>query len=210
LNQGDGTVQRIDPLSGAVIATIETGHPGRGGDIAAGDGYVWASLRDVPLVQIDPKANTVAALLKGTGWGDAVRFGGGSLWISGRSIRRLTPPIHKSFCELRGRQGPARGPAPVDSQSRWADAAATPDVSSLGKCSASPSDRSAHSCGANGLPRRHSGRLVCDVDRRLLLGLRCGIRCMGEGGVEALGDGLVVSPVCAIAPKPQAAPNYMI
>jgi virginiamycin B lyase len=92
LNRGDGTVQRIDPLSGAVIATIETGHPGRGGDIATGGGYVWVSLRDVPLVQIDPKANAIVALFQGTGWGDGIRFGGGSLWISGHSIRRLTPP----------------------------------------------------------------------------------------------------------------------
>src|SRR5215211_4866683 len=92
LNQGDGTVQRIDPMSGQVIASIETGHAGRGGDITAGGGYIWVTLRGVPLVQIDPKANAVAALFKGIGWGDAIRFGGGSLWISGHSIRRLTPP----------------------------------------------------------------------------------------------------------------------
>jgi virginiamycin B lyase len=92
LNQGDGTVQRIDLMSGKVIASIETGHAGRGGDSTAGGGYIWVTLRDVPLVQIDPKANTVAALFKGIGWGDAIRFGGGSLWISGPSIRRLTPP----------------------------------------------------------------------------------------------------------------------
>jgi virginiamycin B lyase len=92
LNQGDGSVQRIDPMSGNVIASIETGHAGRGGDITAGGGYIWATLRDVPLVQIDPNANAITALFKGTGWGDAIRFGGGSLWLSGHSIRRLTPP----------------------------------------------------------------------------------------------------------------------
>lgn len=92
LNQGDGTIQRIEPMSGEVIATIETGHPGSGGDIATGGGYVWVTLRDVPLVQIDPKTNTVVALFNGTGWGDAIRFGGGSVWISGHSIHRLTPP----------------------------------------------------------------------------------------------------------------------
>jgi virginiamycin B lyase len=92
LNQGDGTVQRVDPMSGKVLASIETGHPGRGGDITAGGGYIWVTLSDVPLVQIDPKTNVVAALYKGIGWGDAIRFGGGSLWISGHSIRRLTPP----------------------------------------------------------------------------------------------------------------------
>jgi virginiamycin B lyase len=92
LNQGDGSVQRVDPTSGEVLASIETGHPGRGGDITAGGGYIWVTLRDVPLVQVDPKANAVVALFNGIGWGDAIRFGSGSLWISGHSIRRLTPP----------------------------------------------------------------------------------------------------------------------
>jgi virginiamycin B lyase len=92
LNQGDGTVQRIDPATGEVVATIETDHPGLGGDITTGGGFVWVTLKSVPLVQIDPKTNTVVALIKGVGWGDAIRFGGGSLWISGHSIRRLTPP----------------------------------------------------------------------------------------------------------------------
>jgi virginiamycin B lyase len=95
LNQGDATVQRIDPASGKVEATIEMGteHRGEGGDITAGGGYVWVTLRDVPLVQIDPRSNSLVAIFRGRGWGDAIRFGGGSLWISGRSIRRLKPPI---------------------------------------------------------------------------------------------------------------------
>ncbi|WP_157934506.1 hypothetical protein [Microvirga ossetica] len=91
-NQGDNSLQRIDPASGEVIATIETGLVGRGGDIATGGGYVWFSLSGTPLVQIDPRTNAVVAVFKGIGWGDAVRFGGGSLWMSGHSIRRLMPP----------------------------------------------------------------------------------------------------------------------
>ena len=91
-NQGDSSVQRIDPASGAVIATIETGLVGRGGDLTTGGGYVWLTLSGTPLVQIDPRTNAVVAVFKGIGWGDAIRFGGGSLWISGHSIRRLTPP----------------------------------------------------------------------------------------------------------------------
>ena len=91
-NQGDSSVQRIDPASGAVIATIETGLSGRGGDLTTGGGYVWLTLSGTPLVQIDPRTNAVVAVFKGIGWGDAIRFGGGSLWISGHSIRRLTPP----------------------------------------------------------------------------------------------------------------------
>ena len=91
-NQGDNSVQRIDLASGEVIATIETGLSGRGGDLTTGGGYVWLTLSGTPLVQIDPRTNAVVAVFKGIGWGDAIRFGGGSLWISGHSIRRLTPP----------------------------------------------------------------------------------------------------------------------
>jgi len=90
LNQS-GSVQRIDPVSGRVNATIEIGPPSCGGDIAAGGGSVWVSLHDFPLVQIDPKVNAVVARFKGSGWGDSVRYGGGSLWMSGASIHRLKP-----------------------------------------------------------------------------------------------------------------------
>src|SRR5262249_30275579 len=41
LNQRDGTVSRIDPETNEVAATIETGVAGAGGDIAAGEGFVW-------------------------------------------------------------------------------------------------------------------------------------------------------------------------
>ena len=57
-----------------------------------GGGYVWVTLLDIPLVQIDPKTNAVVACFMAMDWGDAIRFGGGSLWVSGRPIRRLTPP----------------------------------------------------------------------------------------------------------------------
>jgi virginiamycin B lyase len=90
LNQS-GSVQRVDPDSGRVIATIDVGPPSCGGDIAAGGGSIWVSLHDFPLVQIDPKVNAVVARFKGSGWGDSVRYGGGSLWMSGSSIRRLKP-----------------------------------------------------------------------------------------------------------------------
>ena len=45
-------MQRIDPDSGKVIATIEIGPPSCGGDIAAGGGSIWVSLHDYSLVQI--------------------------------------------------------------------------------------------------------------------------------------------------------------
>lgn len=87
----DGVVQRIDPETNAVIATIATGGH-RGGDIVAGGGYVWASYYDgLPLVQIHPKTNQTQ-IYAGTGFGDALAFGAGSIWISGRTIARISPP----------------------------------------------------------------------------------------------------------------------
>jgi streptogramin lyase len=44
LNQGDGSVTRIDPVSGRVLATIRINTPGHGGDIQLGGGRVWTTL----------------------------------------------------------------------------------------------------------------------------------------------------------------------
>ena len=40
LNQTRGTISKIDPVTKKVVATIEAGVPGTGGDIAAGEGAV--------------------------------------------------------------------------------------------------------------------------------------------------------------------------
>ena len=93
LNQGDGTVQRIDEKSGKLMATIETGlSSGRGGDIVCGAGYVWISLPGTPVAQIDPRTNTLVRTFKGGRMGDAIRYGAGSLWVSGPAIFRIEPP----------------------------------------------------------------------------------------------------------------------
>ena len=87
----DGVVQRINPETNAVIATIATGGH-EGGDIITGGGYVWATYHDeLPLVQINPKTNQ-AHIYAGTGFGDALAFGAGSIWISGETIARISPP----------------------------------------------------------------------------------------------------------------------
>jgi virginiamycin B lyase len=92
LNQSDGTVQRVDGRTGEVRATIETGRPGGGGDIAAGGGYVWVTMPGMPVAQIDPRTDRLVRRFTGYGMGDAIRFGAGSLWISGPSIYRIRPP----------------------------------------------------------------------------------------------------------------------
>jgi virginiamycin B lyase len=81
LNQGDGSVSRIDPRTNKVAATIEVGVPGRGGDIAAGEGSVWVTAFEFPLSRIDPSTNTVVQQFYGKG-GDAVRVGLGAIWLS--------------------------------------------------------------------------------------------------------------------------------
>jgi virginiamycin B lyase len=92
LNQGDGAVQRIDRQTGQVVATIETGLLGGGGDITTGGGYVWATAPTVPVAQVDPETNKLLRKFTGVGFGDAIRYGAGSLWVSGSAIHRIAPP----------------------------------------------------------------------------------------------------------------------
>jgi len=81
LNQGTGTVTKIDPLTMTVVATIDVGLPGTGGDIAAGEGAVWVTSRDIPLTRIEVATNTVTHQFVGPG-GDAIRVLHGSVWLS--------------------------------------------------------------------------------------------------------------------------------
>ncbi|MCK1481211.1 hypothetical protein IVB25_00105 [Bradyrhizobium sp. 193] len=80
LNQGDGTVSRIDIATNHVVATIDAGVPGQGGDISVGEGFVWVTMINIPLTQIDPATNKVVAQYVGKG-GDALRIGHGAAWM---------------------------------------------------------------------------------------------------------------------------------
>jgi virginiamycin B lyase len=81
LNQGDGSVSRVDLKSRKVVASIEVGLPGTGGELAFGDGYVWATVFQIPLSKIDPETNQVVKQWVGPG-GDSVRVGHGAVWLS--------------------------------------------------------------------------------------------------------------------------------
>jgi DNA-binding beta-propeller fold protein YncE len=81
LNQGDGSVTRIDAVARKATASIALGVPGHGGDIAFGAGEAWVSVMGVPLSAIDPAADAVRRQWVGPG-GDALRFGFGALWIT--------------------------------------------------------------------------------------------------------------------------------
>lgn len=81
LNQGNGTISRVDTKSNQLIATIEAGIPGTGGEIAFGEGSVWATVFQIPITRIDPATNSVVQQWWGTG-GDSIRVGHGSVWLT--------------------------------------------------------------------------------------------------------------------------------
>jgi streptogramin lyase len=94
LNQGDGSVTRVDVNSRSVSARIPAGIPGHGGDICYGSGDVWATVFDIPLTRISPDSNTVLRQWLGAG-GDAIRFHQDSLWLTDLRnglLWRLVPP----------------------------------------------------------------------------------------------------------------------
>lgn len=81
LNQGDGTLSRVDEKSRRVVATVQLGIPGRGGDIGYGADSVWLTVFDVPLTRVDATTNRVVKQWIGKG-GDSLRIGFDSLWIT--------------------------------------------------------------------------------------------------------------------------------
>lgn len=81
LNQGDGSVSRVDVKSRKLVTNIPVGVPGGGGEIAYGGNAVWVTVFEIPLTQIDVETNTVVKQWTGAG-GDSVRFGHGSVWLS--------------------------------------------------------------------------------------------------------------------------------
>ena len=81
LNQGDGTVSRVDVKSRRVTATIQAGIPASGGDICFGEDSVWATVFDVPLTRIEARNNKVVRQWVGRG-GDSLRLGHGAVWLT--------------------------------------------------------------------------------------------------------------------------------
>ena len=64
-----------------VVATIEAGVPGGGGEISAGEGSVWVTTFEYPITRIDPATNKVAQQFYGEG-GDSIRAGLGWIWLT--------------------------------------------------------------------------------------------------------------------------------
>jgi YVTN family beta-propeller protein len=93
LNQEDGTISRVDIATNRLAATIPAGIAGEGGEIAFGEGSIWATLFGFPISRIDPASNRVVQQWVGKG-GDSIRIGHGSVWLSNLAqgtVWRLNP-----------------------------------------------------------------------------------------------------------------------
>ena len=100
MNQGDGTLSRVNIGTKKLEATIELGTPGLGGDIAFGSNSVWTTVFDLPLTQVDSHSNAVLHQWVGSG-GDSLRVGFDSIWLTdyhGGTISRLQMQTVLSRC----------------------------------------------------------------------------------------------------------------
>jgi streptogramin lyase len=80
LNQGDGTLTRIDMGSKRAV-TIPLGTPGHGGDIAFSAGKVWTTMAKMPLSLIDASTTRLLCQWAGPG-GDSLGIGHGAIWLT--------------------------------------------------------------------------------------------------------------------------------
>lgn len=95
LDQGDGSISKVDAKHRRLIAVIHAEIPGGGGEIAFGANAAWATIIGVPLTSIDAARDTVQQW-EGRG-GDAVRFGDGAVWLTDYFNGRLFRiPISKA------------------------------------------------------------------------------------------------------------------
>lgn len=99
LDQGDGSISKINMKSKRLIAVIPAGIPGGGGDISYGAGAVWATIIGVPLTRLNIACNAIAQWF-GRG-GDAVRYGDGAIWLTdyhNGSIFRIPETHARAAC----------------------------------------------------------------------------------------------------------------
>jgi YVTN family beta-propeller protein len=113
-----GSVLRIDPASGAVLATIPVGKTPFA--FASSPGAIWvADYRDGSVVRIDPVTNTVAATVALGGRSTGVAYDFGSVWVSNEqtgAISRIDPATNKVVATvptIGGAEGVATGAGAV-------------------------------------------------------------------------------------------------
>ncbi len=115
LNQGDGTVSRVDVKTKKLVTNIQVDIPGTGGEIAFGEGYLWVTVFEIPISQIDPATNQVVHQWLGTG-GDSIRAGFGSVWLSNLrqgNLWRIHPNQLEAGVAVGSYLRPGNPPAPT-------------------------------------------------------------------------------------------------
>jgi virginiamycin B lyase len=81
LNQGDGSVARINTSTKQATNTTALSIPGKGGDISFGGGMVWATVWKVPLSLVDGATAALLCQWVGPG-GDSLGIGHGAIWLT--------------------------------------------------------------------------------------------------------------------------------
>jgi virginiamycin B lyase len=81
LNQGDGTLTRIDMRSRRATGSVALGTPGHGGDIASGSLMVWTTMAGTPLTAVDLASAKVFRQWVGAG-GDSLAIGHDAIWLT--------------------------------------------------------------------------------------------------------------------------------
>jgi virginiamycin B lyase len=81
LNQGDGSLTRIDAHTHTAAGTTGLRIPGHGGDIGFGHGIVWTTMSKVPLSAIDGASGRLLCQWAGSG-GDSLGLGADAIWLT--------------------------------------------------------------------------------------------------------------------------------
>ncbi len=81
LNQGDGSISRVDARAGKPGPTVALGEPGHGGDIAYRDGRIWTTMNTLPLTLTDARSSKVIRQWTGAG-GDSLGVSADAIWLT--------------------------------------------------------------------------------------------------------------------------------
>ena len=88
LNNVDGTASRIDPATDEVVATVTLSAGSiEGGDIAAGEGSVWARTTEELATEVDLETNEAVRVLGPPSGSGSVAVAGGMVWLTAHDIR---------------------------------------------------------------------------------------------------------------------------
>jgi virginiamycin B lyase len=88
LNNVDGTVSRIDPDRDEVVATVTVSAGSiEGGDIAAGEGTVWARTTRELATEVDAETSEVVRVLGPPAGSGSVAVAGDTVWLTAHDVR---------------------------------------------------------------------------------------------------------------------------